>query len=76
MEKAKKEPELVRINVFIKPNLRKATQLLAKRRGHTLSDIFRHALRDYVVAELRKEQADPLEPLPSSSPENLDAAPG
>jgi len=46
----------VRVNVYVAPKLLTATRVLADRRGATLSDVFRTALREYVVAELRKER--------------------
>jgi len=48
----------VRVNVYLEPKLLNATRILADRRGSTMSDLFRTALRQYVVAELKREREE------------------
>jgi metal-responsive CopG/Arc/MetJ family transcriptional regulator len=48
--------ETTRINVFMPTKLYEGTKRLATMRGTNASEIFRTALREYIVDQLRKEK--------------------
>lgn len=47
-----------RVNIYIPRKVMKVARALAKKRGTTYSEVVRTATREYVIAEVKKEQAD------------------
>lgn len=47
---------MTRINLFIQPQILRVFRKLAKRRGTTYSQLMREALREYALAQGRKEK--------------------
>jgi predicted DNA binding CopG/RHH family protein len=52
---------MVRVNLFVQPNVLSAFKALAKRRGTTYSQLMREALRSYAVDQARKEKTAEME---------------